>query len=348
MRNDKRWYQILVVALVAGLSMLAGKPALAQDQPTMQKDSIVVKLHSFDTTSHNGVRRSGTPPSWLPRMEFRVNGPIASGSHLYVEFSLPTDKHWLRFDCTTNQREKGQWLKVECPTEISEDKNTSVAGLVPFTIRMRNELQGTDATLFAGKINVLKHIPFPKNPIAEFVVDEDWRIPIGFVYAATNEGFGSNPFLHVGFWYRGNPPDIEAHLFYKGKDIAKYSRGGNGAGDWRPNMYQWGYADCQFDGVYPGEMPADMAYDPKFEMRKNPGDYEVKVLIVNHLARSIKFTVNEDGSFDNGVATANQLGADRVIVPVQVIGSQTTNWERTAWKTGAFYGNPLSGFTAVP
>jgi hypothetical protein len=82
-------------------------------------------------------------------------------------------------------------------------------------------------------------------------------------------------------------------------------------------------------------------------VRSNPGDYEVKVLIVKHLARSIKLTVNADGSFDNGIATANKLGSDRVIVPVQVIGDQTTTWDRTAWKTG-FYGNPLTGFTAIP
>ncbi|HXZ26903.1 MAG TPA: hypothetical protein VEG08_02770 [Terriglobales bacterium] len=339
----------LAPALPAVLFLSSAAPAFAQDQPTIQKDSIVVKLQSFDTTSRNGVRRSGTPPSWLPRIKFRVNGPIASGSQLYVQFSLPTDKNWIRFDCTTNERERGKWLETECGNEVSEDKNTSTVGLVPFSIKMRNELQGTDLTLFAGKVKVIKVQPNPKNPADwEFFADEDWRIPIGFIFAATNEGFGSNPFLHVGFWYRGNPPDVEAHLFYNGKDIAKYKLGGNDASEWSPNMYQWGYVNCQFDGVYPGEMPPDMAYDPKFEMRKNPGEYEVKVLIVNHLARSIKFTVNADGSFDNGIATANQLGADRVIVPVQVIGSQTTNWDRTAWKTGAFYGNPLTGFTAVP
>ena len=50
---------------------------------------------------------------------------------------------------------------------------------------------------------------------------------------------------------------------------------------------------------------------------------------------------------DNGIATANKLGSDRVIVPVQVIGNQGP-WDRRSWKTGAFYGNPLTGFTAIP
>ena len=83
-------------------------------------------------------------------------------------------------------------------------------------------------------------------------------------------------------------------------------------------------------------------------IKTNPGDYELKVLWRNHLARSIKFTVNADGKFDNGIATANKLGSNRVIVPVQIIGDQDGAWDKTAWKTEAFYGNPLTGFTPVP
>ena len=48
---------------------------------------------------------------------------------------------------------------------------------------------------------------------------------------------------------------------------------------------------------------------------------------------------------DNGIATANKLGSDRVIVPVQVIGDQDGPWDRTAWKADPFYGNPLKGFS---
>ena len=56
--------------------------------------------------------------------------------------------------------------------------------------------------------------------------------------------------------------------------------------------------------------------------------------------------MKEDGSFDNGIAEANKLGSKRVIVPVVVIGEQSP-WDREAWKSGAFYGNALKGFTAV-
>jgi hypothetical protein len=57
--------------------------------------------------------------------------------------------------------------------------------------------------------------------------------------------------------------------------------------------------------------------------------------------------LNGGGKFDNAIATENQLGANRVIVPVQIIGDQDGQWDCAAWKTDA-YGNPLKGFTALP
>jgi len=68
------------------------------------------------------------------------------------------------------------------------------------------------------------------------------------------------------------------------------------------------------------------------------------VLWNNRLARSIKFMVGPARRFANGIATTNKLGSDRAVVPVQVIGDQDGPWDRAAWKTEAFYGNPLNGF----
>jgi len=62
----------------------------------------------------------------------------------------------------------------------------------------------------------------------------------------------------------------------------------------------------------------------------------------------MKFTVGADGKFDNGISANNKLGINRVIVPVQIIGDQDGQWDRAAWQTEAFYGNPLTGFMAIP
>ena len=67
-----------------------------------------------------------------------------------------------------------------------------------------------------------------------------------------------------------------------------------------------------------------------FKMASNPGEYEFKLLWNNKLARSIKFVVGPDGKLDNGIATSNKLGNDRVIVPVQIIGDQDGQWNKLA------------------
>ena len=103
--------------------------------------------------------------------------------------------------------------------------------------------------------------------------------------------------------------------------------------------------DCEFPMVKgwdnKGANQADV-----FKMSQNLGEYEFKLLWNTRLARSIKFTVGPNGKLDNGIATANKLGTGRVIVPVTIIGDQDGQWDRVAWKTEAFYGNPLTGFSA--
>ena len=336
----------LSISLPLFLAVVAAGHIFAADGDlsTIAKDSVVL------ITQHGRDVAGFAKPGWVPVIEYRVNGPIESGSQLSVEFTV-AGKPWVSFDCQTEQTEKGHWWHVRCGGDsIPGGKQVTYAGPVAFAIRLRNELQGTNSTLFNGKAKVVM-VPGYKGATKmddmEWYVDEDWRIPIGYIFWEKDPGHGGDITLHVGFWYRGNPPDLEAHLFYQGKDIAKYSGPGNGPADWDPTKHQWGFADCSFLDVYPSKPPEGEGYDPHFGVRNNPGDYEVKVLIVGHLARSIKFKVAADGSFDNGIATANKLGSDRVILPVQVIGNPGPV-DKTAWKTGAYYGNPLTGFAALP
>ena len=320
---------LILPALLAG----AGRAA-ADDEPTIAKDSIRVTAHDDNKD----------PGAWRPGIFFRVNGPITSGSQLSVEFSLPTKPKWVEFDCDTGEIKKGEWWKVECRADV--DKAVSFIGTVGFTIRLRNELHGTNATLFTGKAKVVRIPRYAGSKSFYYYVNDDWTIPIGYVYFQDFEGRGSIN-LKVGFWYRGNPPSNSCHLFYQGKEIAKDQNGGNDAGSWDPSKHMWGMEECQFQGVYRTQQDADKGDEPNFALEKSPGEYEVKVLIVNRLARSIKFSVDANGIVDNGIATANKLGSDRIIVPAQVLGDQGP-WDKVAWKTGAFYGNPLTGFTPAP
>ena len=109
---------------------------------------------------------------------------------------------------------------------------------------------------------------------------------------------------------------------------------------------------CEFSSVL-GWNKTDDKNDTMFGrlhvFSENPGDYEIKIIYKGHLVRSMKFSVDAEGKIvDNGIATSNKLGTNRVIVPVQVLGDSDGQWDKNAWKTDAFYGNPLTGFTAVP
>jgi len=310
-------------------------------QPRIAKDSILI-------TTQRGRDVGGYEArGWVPAIEYRGTGSIASGSRLSVDFTA-AGKPWVSFDCTPETENEHSWKTMCGGDSIPGGKQTTYSGPVPFTIHLRNELQGTNVTLFNGTAKV---VMVPASPGAtkidnqEWYVDEDWRIPFGYVFWENDPGHGNDPFLHVAFWVRGNSPDVEAHLFYQGKDIAKFSKPGNGAADWNPNMHRWGLINGEFLGVYPNAPAGDEGYEPRFGVRNNPGNYEVKVLILGHLARSIKFKVSANGNLE-GVDSANTLGTDRIVIPVQVLGDSGGTWDRNAWKTDAFYGNPLAGFVA--
>jgi hypothetical protein len=345
------------------------KPATAaglEDQPTIAKDSIQVRAFT-----DNFYHKNFDTWSWVPQMEYRVNGPIASGSQLYAEFSMPGSGPWVKFDCKTGEAQPGYWWKTECGgRDIPEDKSTTYTGPVSFAIHLRNELAGTDATLFTGKATVGKVHSNEQGPKAvnKFVyyVDHDWNLPIGYVFYTADDGRGMDrPILNLAFWVRGEAVNFEPHLFHQGKEVGKMYYQGEEVGkasceseldngtthfvdDSVPQKAKWSRVICTFGNVRgwdkTGEPPG--MFGPLYMLSANQGDYEFKLLWNNHLARSIKFTAGPDGIVDNGIATANKLGSKRVIVPVQIIGDQDGQWNRTAWKTDAFYGNPLTGFSA--
>ena len=334
-----------------------------QDAPTIAKDSIQVT--AFTVNFYKGNYDNW---SWLPQLKFRVNGPIESGSQLYAEFRTPAGP-WVKFDCETGTIQKGYWWKTECGgRDIGEEKGIQYTGPVDFTIKMRNELAGTDATLFTGKMKVSKAHTNEVGPKAVnkwvYFVDHDWNLPIGYVYLTPADVFGwKMPDFHVAFWVRGEPVRFDPHLFYQGKEVGKQFLDGTEVGhasceaviengtthyveDAVPQKAKWSRVECDFPNIK-GSNTSGEAQEI-FTLAANPGDYEFKLLWNNKLARSIKFTVQPGGKFDNGIATANKLGSDIVIVPVQIIGDQDGNWNRTAWQTDAFYGNPLTGFKALP
>ena len=290
-----------------------------------------------------------------------------------MEFTVPGMGPWVKFDCKTGEIPKGRSWKTEGGArDIPEEKGITYTGPVQFAIRMRNELAGGDATLFTGTANVEKVHSNEHGPKAAskfvYYVNQDWNLPIGYVYLTPDEVYaGKRTRFNVAFWVRGDAVNFQPHLFYGGKEVGKLSFKGEEVGkagcdsevedttthfvdDSVPQKAKWTRVRCSFPNVWgvdkTGEKPG--VFGPPHLLSANPGEYEVKVLWNNHLARSIKFTVGAEGKFDNPIAASNKLGNNRVIVPVQIIGDQDGQWNRGAWKTDAFYGNPLIGFTALP
>jgi hypothetical protein len=355
--------------------LLATQPASAAEegQPTIAKDSVQVTAVTFSI-----YRKNANLWSWAPRIKYRVNGPIASGSQLYVEFTIPGTGPWLKLDCKTEPTQKGYSMQTECGgREVPEDKSSTYTGAVNFAIRMRNELVGTDATLFTGKMSVGKARSNEAGPQAAnhfvYYVDHDWNLPIGYLFYEPDTQWDledprrwSKPKFSVAFWTRGETSGFaELHLFHDGQEVGKLYYGGKEVGtptcvttevenlvnqSTSPDSPQfiWKRWKCTFSNVLPWNKSGDKnetAFGRLYLLSENPGDYEIKILYKGRLFRALKFAVDADGKIvDNGIATANKLGSERVIVPVQVIGDQDGLWNREAWKTEAFYGNPLVKF----
>lgn len=369
--RDSAFLAVGFLCFAAVWPVPAGKAAADEGRPYIVKDTIQVTAFTF-----NSYQKNFDVWSWAPVTAFQVEGPIASGSQLYVEIKIPGSAAPVKYDCKTGEIPKGHWWKTTCGGRdgVPEDKSSTYTGPIEFAIKMRNELAGSEATLFTGKAKVAKGHSNEVGPkfAKHFVyyVDQDWKLPIGYVFLTPSDSEGmKRPLLNVAFWVRGDESRMEPHLFYNGNEVGKIYYGTDEVGkpncNWDvqnrttqyvdsslPQKAIWSRVACQFFNVSGWDKSGNTATLPGREgtphlLTGNPGDYEVKVLWKNHLARSIKFTVDADGKFDNGIAKENQLGAARVIVPVEILGDQDGQWDRAAWRADAFYGNPLKGFTAL-
>src|ERR1044072_2063454 len=216
-------YLAIAIACCA-LAFLCMQTAAAQgaDQPTIQKDSLQVTAWT-----NNSYKGNFDVWSWVPKFEFRVNGPIESGSQLFVEVQQPGGTApWLTFDCETGETQKGYWWKTECGGRQVEDKSILPVGIVNFAIKMGNELAGTTSTLFTGKMKVAKVLSNNYGPKAAqnfvYYVDQDWNLPVGYIWYSPDSVYGWDyPDFHVAFWVRGDADKVDPHLFYQGKEIGR-------------------------------------------------------------------------------------------------------------------------------
>jgi hypothetical protein len=349
---------LLTAILLAIAFALAGTGSARAAVPTIDKTTVIVRANNtfFLHKSTNTTKRG-----WVPELDYRVNGPLASGSLFSVEMTTPDGKPWVSFDCQAGEVKEGESLKIEgCGRDLPAEKLSAATGLYGLKITLKNELQGTNQTILAGKFKVGKFFQSEVTKDKDdyrWYVDYDWSLPLAEIYSrdqADNVGNTeeASP-LVASFWFRGDVgSEAVAYLFYNGREISNTQDSSKGTslreqGISLYDQFPFAYSKRLFfftnTFVYNHEEPDN--HPNAFRMDKNPGEYEVKVLRKGKLVRAMKFTVSADGRIvDNGITRQNELGTRRMTALAAVTGDEDgVKADLEAWRTAAFYFNPLTG-----
>jgi hypothetical protein len=353
MKNEIKKLILLIMAIV-GVAVFSDATSAA----TLDKTTVIIRANT--TFDYKQPSKMG----WLPQMDFRVSGPISKGSQISVEMTTPDGKTWISFDCETRSVEAGELLYVDgCGrNDVPKEKFTAALGVYGLKIELKNELKGTNETLLVGKFKVGKAFdgasPVEKDAWVWYV-DYDWALPVAEVFADTHEMLNGAPVekdaqpLEVSFWFRGDPHDAVGYLYYNGKQIANTENTTNGTVNREQGVtlfshapFAWRKIIFGFTHVYVKNTKDPNSLVDPFFMEKNPGEYEVKVLLKRKLARTVKFTVGKDGRIvDSGVSSQNALGTKRITLFANTMGDDDGKKpDFEAWKSTAFFEGPLKGF----
>jgi hypothetical protein len=301
--------------------------------------------------------------SWVPMIRFDQYYNNERELNYLVEYFNPDGSPWYSETLESSGRNAERTVLYQSPSPYGNGVigTKSTAGTGVYSFKITN--QDTKAVLYQGKFKVGKvsrsYSAADKNKF-DFYVEHDWLMPfamLGFHHSLDEVG-GMSPEVSVGLKGPVEASELEGRVFYKGQQVAstKDEDGGSGASDyderrseyaaafapdkmWKRWQFQWNNLRVDNNGTF------NRDYYPKAHYTdKNPGDYTVKIYRNNAQIRELTFTVGADGRFV-APAYSDQIPLPyyRLILPVKVIGN-SEKWDTAAWKTDAFYGNPLNGF----
>ncbi|MGD9562393.1 MAG: hypothetical protein AB7F88_10495 [Pyrinomonadaceae bacterium] len=298
--------------------------------------------------------------SWVPKLRFSHFFDNGRKLNYTVEYFNPDGSAWYSEKLEQSSRIAGdRTVLFESPSPwggVIDTKSTAAVGVFGFKITDDDSKE----VLFQGKFKVGKfgttYNPREKHK-AGFYVDHDWLMAfgrIGFHHSVSE--IGGMPLL-VSFWFKEpvEAAELEARVFFKGNQIATTANNGGGVGSfeeryadaapafaadkvWKRWQFQWTNFLVDSNGTF------NRANFPEaFFADKNPGEYTVKVYRAGAQVRELTFTVGADGKFVVPAYSSQVfMPYYRLLFPVKTAGAEKFN--ANAYKTEAFYGNPLKGF----
>ncbi|MGC4047247.1 MAG: hypothetical protein QM758_25900 [Armatimonas sp.] len=347
-----------LLTALAVLLMLIQVALAHAAEPKIPMTSVKITTQRFTRWNPDGRKEPVYGQwSWTPRITFNVVGPLEGGSQLVVNFSKPDGSAWLSVPLKTPELDEDHWETIDMP-DFPEGKAVTFVGSCPVQIVLKNSLTNTKKVLFTGKYEMKKFKdPFDKAPGAtEFYVDHDWTLGHGFAVENEDE---TAPNVELRMWMRGTSRDISDHLagylFFNGKQISSSKNGSNGSqlimaddkvittpgvnkGD--PCWYRLKVVTYNVRAFVNPEFADRMKGNTIHYLKDNPGEYELKITWDGKPIRSMKFTADKDGKIvDNG--QNKKLNTPWIVLPVTTEPGGMPGANLTAFKTGAFYGNPL-------
>lgn len=346
-----------------GNQQLAPKRPRATDQPLFLKETLDISCDTNDRYWKMG--NQAIYSCWVPKVKFYAFHNGATKLRYAVEYLNPDGSPWYGepMEQIGNPNPDGDstvLIESERRSDKHQGKATIAVGI--YGIKITNTRAGE--VVFQGKFKVGKFKTADTSPAYKnqfnYFVDQDWNIPIGYLWLNYNF-FAATPRPCLSMWFKGglNDSDLEARLYGNGEEIDSTLSGGFfGRQEERystrqenPTTHTWRRYEISWANFVAIADPApyikqEVKAAKKRIMQEMPGEYTVKVFYKGAPVREAKFSVGADGMLvDNGVAKQNNFGHLKMIIPIKVIGA-LDKWNAATWKTEAFYGNPLTGFSA--
>jgi len=327
--------------------------------PVFLKTSLYLQAVTHD--QYWKMKGQSNYSSWVPEIRFNQFYNNEKELNYTVEYVNPDGSVWYseKLESQGGNAESTVLYKSPSPYGgVLNNKSTDKIGVFGFKITNAD----TKEVLFQGKFKVGKfsraYSAAEKNKV-DFFVDQDWLLPFGILgfHHSDIELGGMMPL--ISFWLKGqvDAHQLEGRVFYQGKQIASTKDGESGVSDYdeRRSEYapafspqniwkRWQFQFNNFRVDNNGDFNRDY-YPNAHYADKHPGDYTVKIYRNGTQIREMSFSVGADKKFvAPAYASQIPLPYHRLVLPVKITDT-TEKWDITGWKTNAFYGNPLTGFS---